>query len=73
MRHSYWYSTGGFAGASAVTVGKYVGSDQRDKARRYAYRFLITGFVAGAILGVILIAISNPMLSTFRVSDEVYQ
>lgn len=58
----YW----GFAAASAVTIGKYIGQNMFDKARRYAYRFIITGFIAGILLGATLYLISNPILSLFN-------
>jgi len=57
----YW----GFAAASAVTVGKFIGQNMFQKARRYAYRFILTGLIAGVILGTTLFIISNPVLSFF--------
>ena len=62
----YW----GFAAASAVTVGKLIGQGTFDKARRYAYRFVITGLITGVLLGAILMLISMPILSMFSdISD----
>ena len=58
----YW----GFAGASAVTVGKLIGQSLFDKARRYAYRFILTGLIAGLVLGTILFFICTPILSMFN-------
>lgn len=58
----YW----GFAAASAVTIGKFIGQNMFDKARRYAYRFILTGLVAGAILGAVLLLINIPVLSLFN-------
>lgn len=62
----YW----GFAGASAITVGKLIGQNLFDKARRYAYRFILTGLVAGIILGCILILISPAILSWYKVPES---
>ncbi len=58
----YW----GFAAASAVTIGKFIGQNMFDKARRYAYRFILTGFLAGIILGITLFLISGPILNLFN-------
>ncbi|MBN2879184.1 MAG: MATE family efflux transporter [Clostridia bacterium] len=58
----YW----GFAAASAVTVGKLIGQQTFDKARRYAYRFIITGLITGLVLGIALYFISFPILSLFK-------
>ncbi len=58
----YW----GFAGASAVTIGKLIGQNTFDKARRYAYRFIITGLITGFVLGIALYFISFPLLSLFN-------
>lgn len=62
----YW----GFAAASAVTVGKFIGQNMFDKARRYAYRFILTGLLAGLVLGLTLFFISPPIIAMF---DDISQ
>ena len=57
----YW----GFAAASSVTIGKFIGQNMFDKARRYAYRFILTGLITGLILGITLYFVSTPILSFF--------
>lgn len=61
----------GVASATGITVGRLVGAEEYDKARRFAIRFIITGVATGIVLGVVLYLISNPILSLFDVSQTV--
>lgn len=61
----------GMANASTVMIGHVVGSGEEYKAKLYARRFVILGFLAGLILGIMLALTAKDILSIFSVSKEV--
>lgn len=57
----------GIANASAVIVGKQIGSDNQEKARLYARKLLTVGVVAGVVSSVLLLLIRDPMVGIYNV------
>ena len=60
----------GICHASAIMVGKATGRGEREEAYATAKLFLIMTPVAGVVLGTILIAVRNPLLSLFAIETE---
>lgn len=65
-----WIFFWSFCAAASVSVGKLIGSQQYDKAKRYAYKFIATGFIAACVLSTILWILNAPILSIFKVSED---
>lgn len=57
----------GICHASAIMVGKAAGRGDREDAYGIARRFLFITPLAGIVLGAILIAVRNPLLSLFDI------
>lgn len=60
----------GICGAAAVMVGMNVGKGEHDEAYLVARKFAIMTPCAGVVLGGILIALRNPILSLFPIETE---
>lgn len=62
----------GMCNASAVLVGKAVGEEDFDGAKRLSGCFMLLIPIGSIVIGSILFAFSKPILSLFSVSSEVY-
>ena len=60
----------GICHASAILVGKAVGRGSREEAYATAKRFLIMTPLSGIVLGALLIAVRDPLLSLFAFETE---
>lgn len=60
----------GICHASAIMVGKAAGRGSRDEAYATAKNFLIMTPLSGVLLGSVLVAIRNPLLSLFPIETE---
>lgn len=61
----------GISNATSVLVGNRIGADREDEAYLYAGRSLGLGVVGGMLVGIILQAVKEPVLSLYNVSPEV--
>lgn len=61
----------GMASAAAVMIGHKVGSGEEQKAREYAWRFVIIAVFTGIILGGLMAISAKGIVSMFNVSDIV--
>ena len=63
--------TQGFAQSGAIVTGYTLGEGERDKAQKQGYAFLGIGLLFGLVSGLIILLISNPMISAFsKLTDE---
>ena len=65
-----WIFFWSFCAAASVSVGKLIGAQQYDKAKRYANMFIVTGIIAACLLSIILLSLKAPILSLFKVSFD---
>lgn len=61
----------GLSSAAAVMIGNSIGAGQVMRAKAYAKRFSVLGFVVGVVLGLMLAVASPFMLNAFNVSALV--
>lgn len=61
----------GISNACAILVGNRIGAGDQDKAYRYAVRSLGLGVGLGVLMGGVLLLVSKPILSLYKVSPEV--
>ena len=61
----------GLSSAAAVMIGNSIGAGQVMRAKAYAKRFSVIGFVVGVVLGLMLAVASPFMLNAFNVSALV--
>jgi putative MATE family efflux protein len=62
---------GGLSTAACVSIGQLLGAGEHERVRIYARKFVVTAFVAAAILGL-FVALASPFyLSMYRVSEAV--
>lgn len=67
-----WVAIFAMMNASAIVIGKTLGTGDRDKAYLYAKRMLAGSVVAGLVLGAVVIALRMPLVNIFSgLSDEV--
>ena len=63
--------TQGFAQSGAIVTGYTLGEGDREKAQKQGYAFLGIGLLFGVISGLIILLISNPMISAYsKLTDE---
>ena len=65
-----WIFFWSLCAAASVSVGKLLGEEKYDKAKRYGYKFIATGLIAAAALVTILTILKAPILSLFNISSE---
>lgn len=63
----------GITSACAILIGKAIGMGDEDAAKLYSKRFLVAAAVLGQIAGLIMIALSGPIIGLYEVSDAVKQ
>lgn len=61
----------GISNACAILVGNRIGAGDQDKAFRYAVRSLGLGVVLALVMGGIVLLVSRPLLTLYKVSPEV--
>jgi len=61
----------GVSTAAAVILGNELGADNKERASRYATRFILTGIVLTLFLGLLVIFFSKFYVSIYNVSDNV--
>ena len=61
----------GLSTAAAVILGNELGADNKETASVYAKRFIFTGILLTALLGLMVIALSRFYVSLFNVSPSV--
>ena len=61
----------GLAQACAVTVGNKIGAGEEEQARLYARRYSIISPLIALVVGLLILATANPILSVYKVSEEV--
>lgn len=59
----------GLGHASAIMIGKKIGSNETDRAYQYAWRSLILAIIGAVILGGIIIAGAREMLTLYNISE----
>lgn len=59
----------GVSSASAVIIGKAVGSEDIDGAERSAHKLVRVYFVMGVISAVILLILKTPIISIYKIED----
>ena len=63
--------TQGFAQSGAIVTGYTLGEGEREKAQKQGYAFLGIGLLFGVLSGLIILLISNPMISAYsKLTDE---
>ncbi len=63
--------TQGFAQSGAIVTGYTLGEGEREKAQKQGYAFLGIGLMFGILSGLIILLISNPMISAYsKLTDE---
>lgn len=62
--------TQGFSQAGAIVTGYTLGEGDREKAHRQGYAFLGLGILFGAVAAVIIMLISEPVISAYNLSNE---
>lgn len=60
----------GVCQAGAIVTGQTLGEGNREKAQSQAYRFLGLGIGLGALSALFIMAISEPVISSYNVSGE---
>lgn len=60
----------GICHASAIMVGKAVGRGETEEAYTTAKRFLIATPLMGLLLGMVVVAVRDPLLSLFQIETE---
>jgi putative MATE family efflux protein len=63
----------GLAQACAVTVGNKIGAGEEEQARLYARRYSIISPLIAVFIGIIILITANPILSIYKVSEEVLE
>ena len=63
-----WIFFWSLCAAASVSVGKLIGEEKYEKAKRYGYKFIVTGLLTAIVLVVILTILKAPILSMFNVS-----
>ena len=58
--------------ACAVIVGNRIGAGEQDKAFLYARRFVWLSFLFGALGGLVVLALRQPVMGLYQVSEAVY-
>ncbi len=64
-----WIFFWSFTAAASVSIGKLIGAEEYKKAQRYSYKFIVLGAAVGAILALGLLAVVNPIMSLFNISQ----
>ena len=63
--------TQGFAQSGAIVTGYTLGEGEREKAQKQGYAFMGIGLLFGILSGLIILLISNPMISAYsKLTDE---
>ncbi len=62
--------TTGFSQAGSIITGHTLGEGKRDKAYRQGFAFLGIGFVFGAVAALIILLVSEPMISAYNLTPE---
>jgi len=60
----------GITNASAIMIGNQIGAGQEHKAYQYARRSLVLGVSLGVLAGVLLILLSGPIISYYKIGPE---
>lgn len=60
----------GIGNASAVIIGKVVGSNDRDYAKECAHKLMHLYFMVGIISAIVLIIVKNPVISIYDISEN---
>lgn len=60
----------GLSSASAIMIGNLIGSGEEHTAYQYARRSLVLGLALGVAMGVVLIVLSGPIISNYKISEE---
>jgi putative MATE family efflux protein len=61
----------GMADACAIMVGNRIGAGEKDKAYAYSKRFLRLSLGLGALGGLIVMGLREPVLSLYQISDSM--
>ena len=62
--------TQGFSQAGAIITGQTLGEGSREKAQDQGYAFLGVGFMMGVLSCVVILAISNPVIRSYHLSER---
>lgn len=60
----------GICQAGSIVTGHTLGEGNKQKAQEQAWTFLMLGAIIGAIGGVIILAVSGPVISFYNITDE---
>ncbi len=60
----------GISNASAIMIGNQIGAGQEHNAYQYARRSLILGVALGAVFGIMLILLAEPIISYYKIGPE---
>ena len=60
----------GCSQAGAIVTGQTLGLGDKDKTMRQGWMFIGLGLALGAVSAVFIMAVSNPIISTYNVSEE---
>lgn len=60
----------GICHAGCIITGHTLGEGKKEKAQEQAYTFMMLGLIIGAIAGVIIVLISNPVINCYNITDE---
>ena len=60
----------GLSQASCIVTGNTLGEGDADKAQAQGVTLAVLGFIVGAIGGVIVLILKNPIISLYNITDE---
>ncbi|GAB4438991.1 MAG: MATE family efflux transporter [Anaerolineae bacterium] len=60
----------GLGNACAIMIGNRIGAGEQDIATSYGKRYLVLGPFIAVLVGLIMVMISNPILSLYKVSAD---
>ena len=61
----------GIANATAVIIGKQIGSGDKIGAKNYAFTIMVWSVILGILSAILIILLRNPFVMIYNVSDEV--
>ena len=62
--------TQGIAQAGCIVTGHTLGMGERDRAQREAYTFAIFGAALGAVAGLIILLVREPVIGMYNIEEE---
>ena len=63
----------GVSQAGAIVTGHTLGSEGREKTQEQGWMFLGLGLALGTISAIFIMAVSNPIINTYNISEETKQ